>query len=151
MDQDPYDVECGSNHTLVLTRYGTVFAWGNNHHGQCGVLKSNMKSLDVTVAKPTLVNCNNTTYNINQISCGADHSAVLDSHGKLQTFGSNQYGQLGLGSFSDEFAPVLITSIPERITQVACGVDQTIVLVDSGRLFAMGNNANGQLGFYSQV
>jgi alpha-tubulin suppressor-like RCC1 family protein len=34
---------------------------------------------------------------------------------------------------------------------VACGVDQTIVLVDSGRLFAMGNNANGQLGFYSQV
>jgi len=110
-----------------------------------------MKSLDVTVAKPTLVNCNNTTYNINQISCGADHSAVLDSHGKLQTFGSNQYGQLGLGSFSDEFAPVLITSIPERITQVACGVDQTIVLVDSGRLFAMGNNANGQLGFYSQV
>ena len=147
MDQDPYDVACGNNHSLVLTRYGTVFAWGHNHHGQCGVLKSNMKSLDIKVTQPTLVNCSN----VNQISCGADHSAVLDSYGKVQTFGCNQHGQLGLGSFHDEFAPALITSIPERITQVACGVDQTIVLVDSGRLFAMGNNSNGQLGFYSQV
>ena len=59
MDKDPYDVECGANHTLVLTRYGTVFSWGNNNHGQCGVLKSSMTNVEVKVNKPTLANCCN--------------------------------------------------------------------------------------------
>ena len=95
MDKDPYDVECGANHTLVLTRYGTIFAWGNNNRGQCGVLKSSMNNVDIKVSRPMLANCGN----ISQISAGAEHSAILDDQGKLQMFGSNNFGQLGIGSF----------------------------------------------------
>ena len=29
-------VSCGKSHTLVMTRLGDVFAWGNNDFGQCG-------------------------------------------------------------------------------------------------------------------
>ena len=29
-------VSCGRSHTLVTTRTGEVFAWGNNDFGQCG-------------------------------------------------------------------------------------------------------------------
>ena len=29
-------VSCGKSHTLVMTRLGDVYAWGNNDFGQCG-------------------------------------------------------------------------------------------------------------------
>jgi alpha-tubulin suppressor-like RCC1 family protein len=37
MDVDPYQIECGFNHCLLLSRDGVVFAWGDNKHGQCGI------------------------------------------------------------------------------------------------------------------
>ena len=36
LEVDPFQVECGSNHVLLLTRQGIVFSWGSNKHGQCG-------------------------------------------------------------------------------------------------------------------
>ena len=37
MNIDPYMVKCGFNHSMLQTRDGAVFAWGDNKHGQCGV------------------------------------------------------------------------------------------------------------------
>lgn len=34
---EPYQIECGFNHCLLLSRDGMVYAWGDNRHGQCGV------------------------------------------------------------------------------------------------------------------
>lgn len=33
MDVKPHDVQCGSNHSLLLTRNGMVYTWGSNNHG----------------------------------------------------------------------------------------------------------------------
>ena len=43
MDQDASEVQCGNYHTLLQTRYGKVFAWGNNDYGQCGAGDRNLK------------------------------------------------------------------------------------------------------------
>ena len=37
LDVDPYSIECGNNHTLLLAREGIVYSWGSNKQGQCGV------------------------------------------------------------------------------------------------------------------
>jgi len=36
LEVDPYQVECGNSHTLLLSRLGNVYSWGSNKHGQCG-------------------------------------------------------------------------------------------------------------------
>lgn len=42
--------------------------------------------------------------------------------------------------------PALITTINDRMVQISAGVAHTLVLTKSGRVFAMGNNSNGELG-----
>lgn len=37
--------------------------------------------------------------------------------------------------------------IDEKIKSVACGLDHTLVLSNSGRVYAFGSNTTGQLGF----
>lgn len=32
----PVQVSCGAFHTVVRTKIGDVFAWGQNEYGQCG-------------------------------------------------------------------------------------------------------------------
>lgn len=50
MEESPVEVECGRNHTLLMTASGWVFAWGSNNHGQCGAKHSDtMVSVDLVV------------------------------------------------------------------------------------------------------
>ena len=42
--------------------------------------------------------------------------------------------------------PALITTINDKMTQVTAGIAHTMVLTKSGRVFAMGSNASGELG-----
>ena len=84
-----------------------------------------MANLDIVVRKPRAIN----VPNIVGIECGSDHSALIDDSGRLLTFGSNQCGQLGVGTYSDEFVPAYVRELPTRIIQVACGVDHTLILV----------------------
>ena len=71
-------VACGKNHTLVLTRLGDAFAWGNNDFGQCGINNNH-----VTYA-PHSVNFDQYyRTNIKSISAGSYHSAFVDEIGRL--------------------------------------------------------------------
>lgn len=85
MDIKPYEIKCGSNHTLLLARSGWVYTWGSNHHGQCGIGSPEMANLDIVVRKPRAINVSN----IISIDCGSDHSAFIDDTGRLLMFGSN--------------------------------------------------------------
>lgn len=42
--------------------------------------------------------------------------------------------------------PYYVSRIPDKVAEVACGVDHTIVLSQKGEVFAMGSNRKGQLG-----
>ena len=68
--------------------------------------------------------------------------------GELWTFGGDQSGQLGLGrGGEDKLTPTRVCALRhERIVDVAAGEQFTIIVVESGQLYAFGWNGQGQLG-----
>jgi len=73
------------------------------------------------------------------------HSLVLLNDGTVKGFGSNYYGQLGLGNNTDSTTPTLIPSL-SNVKQISCGVNYTLVLLNDGTVKGFGHNAYGQLG-----
>ncbi len=62
-------------------------------------------------------------------------------------WGSNKFGQLGLGDDKDRSTPVLIDKVLDfNFKKVACGNHHTGLLEESGVLFTFGNNEYGQIG-----
>ncbi|XP_068757073.1 X-linked retinitis pigmentosa GTPase regulator-like [Montipora capricornis] len=81
------------------------------------------------------------------LACGDEHSAVVTENGKLYTFGSNGWGQLGHGNTVPLSCPKLVKRLkPEKVRLVAAGRNHTIVSTESGKLFSFGCGSDGQLG-----
>ncbi|XP_039112469.1 X-linked retinitis pigmentosa GTPase regulator isoform X7 [Hyaena hyaena] len=81
------------------------------------------------------------------LSCGDEHSAVITGNNKLYMFGSNNWGQLGLGSKSTVSKPTCVKALkPEKVKFAACGRNHTLVSTEGGKVYAAGGNNEGQLG-----
>uniref|UniRef100_A0A672GR94 X-linked retinitis pigmentosa GTPase regulator n=1 Tax=Salarias fasciatus TaxID=181472 RepID=A0A672GR94_SALFA len=82
-----------------------------------------------------------------QISCGAEHTAVVTENGRLVVFGSNTHGQLGLGFKPATSKPASVKAFrSEKVKLVACGRDHTIICTYGGGVYGAGSNRDGQLG-----
>ena len=42
--------------------------------------------------------------------------------------------------------PYYVNRIPDKVIEVACGQDHSLVLTQKGEIYAMGSNIKGQLG-----
>ncbi|XP_016052512.1 PREDICTED: X-linked retinitis pigmentosa GTPase regulator isoform X4 [Miniopterus natalensis] len=81
------------------------------------------------------------------LACGDEHTAVITGNNKLYMFGSNNWGQLGLGSKSAVCKPTCVKALkPEKVKLVACGRNHTLVSTEGGKVYAVGGNNEGQLG-----
>lgn len=139
-------VACGGFHTAVLTDDGRVYSFGDGKYGQCGNLarKHNMHStphlVDWFVSfKVFIVN----------LSCGQYHTAAISNQGKLFTWGSGKWGQLGHGVRLDERFPRRVETERSKFgnfTKVSCGDRHTAALNDEGRVITFGSGQHGQLG-----
>nr|KAF6436325.1 retinitis pigmentosa GTPase regulator [Rousettus aegyptiacus] len=81
------------------------------------------------------------------LACGDEHTAIITGNNKLYMFGSNNWGQLGLGSRSTVSKPTCVKALkPEKVKFAACGRNHTLVLTEGGKVYAAGGNNEGQLG-----
>ncbi|XP_061121487.1 retinitis pigmentosa GTPase regulator b [Syngnathus typhle] len=128
----------GSNTSAALTESGELFMWGDNSEGQVGLGKESYACLpqEVSAGQP-----------IAWVSCGYYHSAYVTADGALYTFGERDSGKLGLGTdqLSRHRVPQLVKSMPEPVTQVACGGGHTVAVTENG-VYAFGLGQFGQLG-----
>jgi alpha-tubulin suppressor-like RCC1 family protein len=133
-DEVIISIDGGAFHSLVATSLGNVYGWGASDQGQLG-LSSNLWSRDgqaKEITRPRLIH-ELLDNKIQQVACGAFHSAVVTTDGHILTFGYGDYGQLGQGSVESSKSPTLVAGnlVDKVAIQVDCGSWHTVALVGS--------------------
>jgi len=131
----------GNQFFTALDMNGDVWVCGSNEYGQIG-LGEGVNSVDSPQRIPQLEN-------IIQIAAGLNFTLALNVEGVMFSFGSNSYGQLGLGDISgNRFVPTRNETVPHQISKLFTGCGCHCFIKDiKGDLWAFGRNSFFQLGF----
>jgi alpha-tubulin suppressor-like RCC1 family protein len=133
----------GYCHTMVLTSEGYVHTMGCGDNGQRGDGKDDDDRPTVTqVHLPGLQKAT-------QIAAGANHSVILGEDGKAYSFGSNEFGQCGLGNMEEAILSPTLIKLPSeagRVVKISGGYAHTIIQDDKDQVYSFGQNVSGQLG-----
>ncbi|KPM10530.1 E3 ubiquitin-protein ligase-like protein [Sarcoptes scabiei] len=136
----PRDIECNIS-DLYLKMHPNSSSQdnenidGDNHSGKMISIPPTI--LPISQSKP-----------ITQIAAGLHHSILLTKKGEVFSFGSNNFGQLGLGDLRNRFVPTKIKTdlvCSGIIIQIAAGSNHTLLLSSLGEVMSFGDNKNGQL------
>jgi len=119
----------GAAHSMVLTAEGaSVWAWGDNRHGQCGL---GSRGAATGQPWPNRVDLNPTTPGratsvVTAISAGGHHSLVVNADGALFAAGRGRHGALGLGNSRSHRVLVPVVRVPQfhcaLVVPVFCNV-----------------------------
>nr|GMD26222.1 ultraviolet-B receptor UVR8 [Ipomoea batatas] len=83
-----------------------------------------------------------------QAIAGPGHSIAVTSKGVVYAFGSNNSGQLGVGTTEEEWRPRHIRSLQGiRIIHAAVGAGRTMLISDAGRVYAFGKDSFGEADY----
>ncbi|GAB4821915.1 hypothetical protein N2152v2_008961 [Parachlorella kessleri] len=82
------------------------------------------------------------------VAAGYYHTLALAESGNVWAWGTNDKGQLGVGSdVPSAGEPRLLKTLQgEKVTSIAAGADHSLALTAHGEVFSWGENGHGQLG-----
>jgi alpha-tubulin suppressor-like RCC1 family protein len=139
-------VAAGYTHSLALSESGRLYAWGSNAHGELGNGTTTSSLAPVAVVLPPELS----GVVIRQIVAGDEFSALLTVDGRVFTWGSNQYGQIGDGTSVDRLVPGAVDTSGVLqgmvVTQISAG--QSYLLALASNKFAIAGAALGQTGIF---
>ncbi|XP_046391938.1 probable E3 ubiquitin-protein ligase HERC4 isoform X1 [Ischnura elegans] len=135
-------ISAGATHSVCVNEWGQVFSWGCNLHGQLG-----NEPLIPSQPTPKIVR-SLATVHIVQVASGISHNLAIANNGDLYSWGSNTYGQLGIGTVGGDVGkPQIVKSLAGiPLAFIACGGFHSFAVSKSGAVFGWGKNTFGQLG-----
>lgn len=130
----PRFLSSGSSH-VALVRNNTLYTWGASQNGCLGFGPMVTK---YSLPQPVEVLSNFQLELIN-VSAGRGHTVILTNYG-VWTWGSNVYGQLGLGAVVYQAPyPVLVEGLSEEnVVDVSAGQYHTLALTSDGKVYSWG-------------
>ena len=135
-------LSCGFNHTLFRSSgAGEVITWGAAGEGRLGHGRGN----NVTSPPGHIQLFNNLSIKVIQVACGKQHSLALTDAG-LYSWGSNQFGQLGVGKYPCQTSSPRLVPCLENVVQVTCGQFHSISVDSAGVVSSWGWGVHGQTG-----
>ncbi len=154
----------GDTHGMAIDDQGNLWSWGGDWGpGQRGWGATGTALPYATrVVAPNAPVCALNQWKIGpwltgaiDISAGQQHSIVLMSDGRVVTFGSNAYGQLGNGTTTGSGCPVYVktnaTTDLTNIVSVSDGDLWSFALTSAGQVYVWGQNTEGELGIPGNV
>ena len=124
---------------------GQLGAWGEGSSGQLG----NGGSTGSTAAVSVLTTGVLAGKLIVQVDAGDAHACAVTSDGVLACWGSNKYGQLGIGAGGNQTTPQAVTGgalAGKTVVQVSTGAVHTCALTKDALLACWGSGLSGALG-----
>ncbi|MBN2159377.1 MAG: PASTA domain-containing protein [Spirochaetes bacterium] len=136
-DTDWMLASAASNHSFAIKRDGTLWAWGFNMDGRLG------DGTQITWRKtPVQIGTDNDWLAVDTFS---SHTLAIKEDGTLWAWGSNTYGQLGLGDYEPRISPTQVGDDRDWVA-VSVGWYHSMALKANGKLYTWGKNTDGQLG-----
>ena len=135
-------ISAGNGFSLALEANGTVWSWGYGDEGQLGNGAAGAQLTPVALTTIT---------GVTQLSVHYRHTLALREDGSVWAWGSNELGQLGDGSSANRGTPAPVTGLANDMIAVAAGTFHSLALDKSGKVWAWGYNAVGQLGDGSEI
>lgn len=126
----------GETFSVALKEDGTLWMWGQNINGILG----NGSGATTIVKVPTQIG---TANDWTDISVGRWFVLAKKSDNKLYGWGDNQYGNLGIGNNTAQYAPVMIS---ENVKSFSAGYHHTMIVKTDGTMWGTGYNEWGNLG-----
>ena len=124
--------------SMALREDGTVWAWGHNLRGVLGY-DSPTDHIQFTPLQISGLN------NIIQIDMSYLHGLALKNDGTVWSWGFNNSGQLGDGTYLDRATPSQIPKL-KNVTKISAAYNHSLALTNTGDVWSWGDNYNGQLG-----
>ena len=127
----------GSNFGTAIKNDGTLWSWGENASGQLGLANRTYYSSPKQVGALT---------NWSSVSNGSfDFCQAIKTDGTLWSWGSNGFGQLGLGNRTAYSSPKQVGALTNW-SKVASGDNFVMAIKTDGTLWSWGNNTYGKQG-----
>ncbi|MEI2711383.1 MAG: CARDB domain-containing protein [Chitinophagaceae bacterium] len=159
---DAIAISAGGHHTCAIRTSGQAYCWGSNSSGQIGdgttnYYDENFNEVVNDRHVPTPVQGLSDAI---AISAGYDYTCAIRTSGQAVCWGSNDYGQIGDGTYShyddvaqqfldnDRLVPTPVVGLADAKTISSGGVEDvhTCAIRNSGQAVCWGSNRNGEIG-----
>jgi len=138
-------IYANTEYSAAVSNLGKVFTWGLNSNSQLG------DNTNIRKNTPTLITFTGLTSNdrVTDLNLAINSAYAFTSTGKIFSWGSNEYGQLGSGNFVDRLIPqtINVSSIKGSLIQMDASPVGLRILTDQGFIFGFGLNDYGQMGW----
>jgi alpha-tubulin suppressor-like RCC1 family protein len=132
-----------------VTTPGHLYGFGDNEGGQLG----STANIGTMAANPTpaIAALPEGSGHATEVAEGSFWTLVVTSSGRLYSFGSNFFGQLGTttgsGTFTPEPTPELVTlpGASGPVVEAAGSEGSSVVLTSTGQLYGFGGDGSGEL------
>jgi alpha-tubulin suppressor-like RCC1 family protein len=142
-------VSAGGLHSLFLAADSTVWAVGYNGYGQLGD-PATYGQIVRRVVKVKGPDGTSPLRGVIAIAAGSRHSLFLTKDGRVWATGRNDEGQLGDGTTQNRRIVVPVVKADgspfDSVIAIAAGHEHSLFLRQDGSVWAVGDNAAGQLG-----
>jgi alpha-tubulin suppressor-like RCC1 family protein len=171
-------ISIGGQHTCALLNSGQAKCWGQGNFGQLGDGTLTTRLTPVTVTALTDIvslatgenftcgvtsassmkcwggvpgNLSTLASGVARVTANKDTACIVTTADGVACWGSNQYGQLGDGTFSFRSTPVAVSGLSAGVTAVVLGYSHVCAVTVAGEVKCWGYNQTGSLGQGTRV
>ena len=152
-------LECGGYHTVAVTEIGEAIVWGRGDVHQLGLAHRQLckDEMGYVAFRPCKLSYFSVRgLKLKAVACGESHTLLLDSEGKIFSFGWGQHGQLGV--HRSQLTPQLMTqeivcvkTLQKKAIKISAGSIFSACLNEAGEVWVWGSGAQGELGLGPSV
>lgn len=144
-------VTCGASFSAILTSDGSVRTCGRYGSGCLGYIHENLQNIPLSINLDLHTPSAMASFceeKVDFIVAGNDHMLAIAS-GTLYSWGQNNHGQLGIGTYEDAELPVKVGGreiFNSDVRTASASAEHSLVLTEDRQLWAFGNGQFGRLG-----